>query len=60
MHPWKCRNGHENVTEIPEGARSGPRRRFVLKCPVEGCAARSWIFVGSTPGPIASSTKPRG
>ena len=51
-HPWKCRNGHENVTEIPKKANVGPRHRYVLKCPVPSCEARSWVFVGSAPLPF--------
>jgi hypothetical protein len=58
LHPWKCRNGHENVTDVPDAERAGPRRRYVLKCPVPGCNGRSWIFVGSAPSPFPVSVPP--
>jgi hypothetical protein len=58
-HPWKCPNGHENVSEVPDSVSRGPRKRFVLDCPVPGCTARGWIFVGSEPAPLPTPTAPR-
>ena len=59
-HPWKCRTGHENLTAVPKDENVGPRRRLVLKCSEQGCASRSWIFVGSDPGPFPTGPKRRG
>ena len=51
MHTWKCPNGHDNVSEIPDQVTLGPPRRYVIDCRAPGCAGRTLLDVGSAPSP---------
>ena len=47
IDPWRCKNGHENRTEISLKDEAGLRRRVTLRCSETGCAETTSIFVGT-------------
>ncbi len=60
VHPWRCRKGHGNRSEIPAEVQEGPRRQLILHCAEPGCPEHTAIFVGSsTSSPPLSNRRPR-
>src|SRR5262245_50332359 len=47
-HPWRCRLGHENRSDLPVEAFEVGRRHLVVWCSEPGCPESTTIFVGST------------
>jgi hypothetical protein len=48
LHPWRCKQGHENRTLIPVEAREGPPERAVLWCAEDDCFEHTAIFLGTS------------
>jgi hypothetical protein len=63
FHPWRCKRGHGNRSDIPPEAQEGPRRPLVFRCAEPGCEEHTSIFAGSSKNPPpgrARRVKPTG